>query len=105
MTGATEVSAVADGVQMVLRGFEEVANRLGLRRVESVGQQFDPNCHDAMQQQETDELAPGTIVSEVVPGYYLGERLLRPAMVIVAKPPTRKDDQGGSGSERGTNDA
>jgi molecular chaperone GrpE len=62
--------------------------------VPAVGQQFDPTCHDAMQQQETDEHAPGTIVAEVVPGYYLGERLLRPAMVVVAKPPTRTDDQG-----------
>ena len=93
MTDATEVAAVADGVHMVLRGFEDVANRLGLKRVPAVGQQFDPTCHDAMQQQETDEHAPGTIVSEVVPGYYLGERLLRPAMVVVAKPPTRTDDQ------------
>ena len=94
MTDATEVSAVVDGVHMVLRGFEDIANRLGLKRVPGVGHQFDPTCHDAMQQQETDAHAPGTIVAEVVPGYYLGERLLRPAMVVVAKPPTRTDDQG-----------
>lgn len=99
MSNATEVAAVVDGVHMVLRGFEDVANRLGLKRVESVGAQFDPTCHDAMQQQETDEYAPGTIVSEVVPGYYLGERLLRPAMVVVAKPPTQTDDQGGDSGD------
>jgi len=93
MTGATDVEAVAQGVQMVLRGFEDIANRLGLKRVPSVGHQFDPTCHDAMQQKETTEHAPGTIVAEVVPGYYLGERLLRPAMVVVAKPPTDTDDQ------------
>ena len=75
MTGATEVSAVTDGVHMVLRGFEDIAGRLGLKRVATVGHQFDPTCHDAMQQEETDEHAPGTIVAEVVPGYYLGERL------------------------------
>jgi molecular chaperone GrpE len=96
MSDATEVAAVADGVHMVLRGFEDIAGRLGLKRVPAVGHQFDPNCHDAMQQQETDEHAPGTIVAEVVPGYYLGERLLRPAMVVVARPPTRTDDQGPS---------
>jgi len=94
MTDATEVSAVADGVHMVLRGFEDVANRLDLKRVPAVGQRFDPTCHDAMQQLETEEHEPGTIVGEIVPGYYLGERLLRPAMVVVAKPPTRTDDQG-----------
>jgi len=104
MGSATEVAAVVDGVHMVLRGFEDVASRLGLTRVESVGQQFDPTCHDAMQQQETDEFPPGTVVSEVVPGYYLGERLLRPAMVVVAKPPTRTDDQDGD-SGGGESDA
>ena len=88
MAGATDVSAVSDGVRMVLRGFDEVAERLGLKRVPTVGNLFDPNCHDAMQQEETDDHAPGTIVNEVVPGYLLGERLLRPAMVVVAKPRT-----------------
>ncbi|MBW2547570.1 MAG: nucleotide exchange factor GrpE, partial [Deltaproteobacteria bacterium] len=95
MTDATEVSAVTDGVHMVLRGFEDIAERLGLKRVTTVGRLFDPTCHDAMQQQETDEHAPGTIVAEIVPGYHLGERLLRPAMVVVAKPPTGTGDQGG----------
>lgn len=84
----TDVTAVADGVAMVLRGFEDIAARLGLRRVPSVGERFDPTRHDAMQQQETGEHAPGTIVAEIVPGYELGDRLLRPAMVIVARPPT-----------------
>jgi len=95
MPEASDVSAVAQGVQMVLRSFDDIANRLGLKRVPTVGHQFDPNCHDAMQQQETDQHAPGTIVAEVVPGYYLGDRLLRPAMVVVAKPPSRTDDQPG----------
>ena len=92
---AKDVDAVAEGVSMVLRGFEEVAQRLGLKRVKSIGQLFDPNLHDAMQQQETDEHPPGTIVAEVVPGYELGERLLRPAMVVVARPPTGTGDQDG----------
>ena len=91
-TDATEVAAVAEGVRMVLRGFDDIANRLNLRRVPSLGQQFDPTCHDAMQQEETKEHPPGTIVAEVVPGYYLGDRLLRPAMVVVAKPPTDGGD-------------
>jgi molecular chaperone GrpE len=94
MTDATEVAAVTEGVHMVLRGFEDIANRLGLKRVPSVGNLFDPACHDAIQQEETNEHAPGTIMAEVVPGYYLGERLLRPAMVVVARPPTGTGNQG-----------
>ena len=93
MSEARDVGAVAQGVQMVLRGFDDIASRLGLKRVPTVGHQFDPTCHDAMQQQETDQQAPGTVVAEVVPGYYLGDRLLRPAMVVVAKPLARTDDQ------------
>ncbi|MCZ6805982.1 MAG: nucleotide exchange factor GrpE [Deltaproteobacteria bacterium] len=93
---ATDVEAVAEGVYMVLRGFEEIASRLGLKRVKSTGQLFDPALHDAVQQQETNEHPPGTIVSEVVPGYELGDRLLRPAMVVVARPPTGTGNQGGS---------
>lgn len=99
MKDAKEVSAVVDGVHMVLRGFEDIASRLDLKRVPAVGQQFDPTCHDAMQQEETAEHAPGTIVAEVVPGYYLGDRLLRPAMVVVAKPPTPTDEQGDAESK------
>lgn len=90
---ATDLNAVAEGVHMVLRGFEDVANRLGLIRVKTIGEMFDPTLHDAMQQEETSEHPPGTIVAEVVPGYKLGDRLLRPAMVVVARPPTRTDDQ------------
>ncbi|MEM8607545.1 MAG: nucleotide exchange factor GrpE [Myxococcota bacterium] len=101
MGEAKDVSAVAEGVHMVLRGFEEVAQRLGLERVKSIGQLFDPNLHDAMQQEETTEHPPGTIVSEVVPGYKLGERLLRPAMVVVARPPTSTGDQGSDGEPSG----
>ena len=100
--GATDVSAVSDGVRMVLRGFDDIANRLGLKRVPTVGNQFDPTCHDAMQQEETNEHAPGTIVSEVVPGYFLGERLLRPAMVVVAKPVSGGGGQRSDADEDGT---
>ncbi|MCA9615777.1 MAG: nucleotide exchange factor GrpE [Sandaracinus sp.] len=82
---AQDIEAVKEGVRMVLRGFEEVSGRLGLSRVPALGAPFDPNVHDAIQQLETDEHEPGIVVAEVVPGYRLGERLLRAAMVVVAR--------------------
>ncbi len=85
-SGAQSVDAVVKGVQMVLRLFEETASRIGLHRIGTVGERFDPNVHDAVQQQETDEHPPGTVVGELIPGYKLGEKLLRAAMVVVAKP-------------------
>lgn len=84
---AKDAAAVAEGVRMVLKQFDDVASRLGLERIAAVGQRFDPNIHDAVQQMETAEHPPGTIVAEVVPGYRLGDRLLRAALVVVARPP------------------
>ncbi len=85
--GPTDVNAIQQGVEMVLKLFEDTASRIGLERVAAVGERFDPNLHDAFQQQATDEHPPGTIVAEYQPGYRLGERLIRPAMVVVAKKP------------------
>ncbi|MGE0784861.1 MAG: nucleotide exchange factor GrpE [Sandaracinaceae bacterium] len=90
--GATEVSAVIDGVNMVLKLFADTAQRLGLTRVESLGERFDPNLHDAFQYQETDAHPPGTIAMQYQAGYRLGDKLLRPAMVAVAKKPAGSEE-------------
>ena len=83
---ATEVKAVADGLLMVLKQFENTLARMQITRVPTLGNMFDPSVHEAIQQVETDEQPPGTVVAEVQPGYLNGERLLRAAMVVVAKP-------------------
>jgi molecular chaperone GrpE len=82
---ATDVKGVADGLQMVLRQYLETLGRAGITKVASVGSPFDPAHHEAIQQIETDEHPPGTVVAEVQPGYAQGERLIRAAMVVVAK--------------------
>lgn len=89
---AKDVASVAEGVGMVLKQFEETAVRLGLERVKTVGERFDPNVHDAIQQMESRDVAPGTILAEVVPGYRLDTRLVRPAMVVVARAPSNPSD-------------
>jgi molecular chaperone GrpE len=86
-TGATEVGAIVEGVRMVLKLFDDQATRLGLSKVKAVGERFDPALHDAIQQVETDEHPPGTVMAEVVAGYRLGDKLVRPAMVVVARKP------------------
>lgn len=86
-SNATDIEAVRQGVQMVLKLFEDTATRIGLERVVSVGERFDPNLHDAFQQQESAEHAPGTILNEYQPGYRIGDKLLRPAMVVVSRKP------------------
>ena len=83
---ATEVKPVSDGLKLVLRQFTDTLGRSGITKVPTVGQLFDPGVHEAIQQVETDEVAPGTVMAEVQPGYMQGERLVRAAMVVVAKP-------------------
>lgn len=83
---ATEVKAVADGLTMILKQFEGTLARVGINRVPTTGSPFDPSVHEAIQQVETDEHPPGTVVAEVQPGYAAGDKLVRAAMVVVAKP-------------------
>lgn len=94
---ATEIKGVAEGLQMVLRQYLDTLARGGITKVPAVGAQFDPTHHEAIQQIETDDHPPGTVVAEVQPGYVQGERLIRPAMVVVAKPKAK--GEGPSGSE------
>ena len=84
-SGASDVTAIIEGVRMVLKLFEDQAARLGLTKVKAVGERFDPAVHDAIQQVETDDHPPGTVIAEVVAGFRLGDKLVRPAMVVVAR--------------------
>jgi molecular chaperone GrpE len=99
---ATDVKAVADGLQMVLRQYVDTLARGGISKVKTIGSLFDPAVHEAIQQVETNDQPPGTVVAEVQPGYTQGERLIRAAMVVVAKPKAteaaaaeKKDEEGG----------
>lgn len=93
---ASEVKAVADGLTMVQRQFVDALGREGIQRIPTVGHAFDPSVHEAIQQVETSEHAPGTVLAEVQPGYTQGERLVRAAMVVVAK---QKSGDGGGGEK------
>jgi len=88
---ATDVKAVADGLTMILKQVEATLGRVGINRIPTTGNPFDPSLHEAIQQVETDEHPPGTVVAEVQPGYSTGDKLVRAAMVVVAKP---KSDTG-----------
>jgi molecular chaperone GrpE len=97
---ATEVKPVSDGLKMVLRQFTDTLGRSGITKVPTVGNLFDPSLHEAIQQVESDEHPPGTVVAEVQPGYLQGDRLVRAAMVVVAKPKPSTD--GGKESAEST---
>ena len=86
-TGASDgaAKAILEGVQLVLRQFTTAFERLEVTQIEAHGQPFDPNLHEAISQQESDA-PPGSIVQVLQKGYRMGDRLLRPALVVVAKP-------------------
>ena len=90
---ATEVKSVVDGLQMILRQLTETLSRSGITRAPGVGSAFDPQVHEAIQQVESDEHPVGTIIAEVQPGYVQGERLVRAAMVVVAKAKSDSDSE------------
>jgi len=72
------------GIEMTAKELENVFQRNGITRIESVGAKLDPNKHQAMVELPSDQ-EPGTIVQELQAGYMIKDRLLRPAMVGVAK--------------------
>ena len=82
-----ETQGLVEGVSMTVTQFRKVVEDFGARPITSIGAPFDANLHQAMAQAETAEQPPGTVVSEYQKGYLLQDRLLRPALVVVAKAP------------------
>ena len=82
-----DVKSVRDGVELVLRLFKSKLERYSVTPIEAKGQPFDPRVHHAISQAPSTEATPGTVLHEVQKGYRAGERLLRPAAVVVASAP------------------
>lgn len=75
------------GIESTARELDSVFARHGISRIKSVGETLDPHRHQAMLEIPTDQAEPGTIVEEMQAGYMMKDRLLRPALVAVAKKP------------------
>jgi molecular chaperone GrpE len=82
---STDTKAVSDGIRMVTKQFVDTLDRMGIKRVATVGQPFDPSRHEAIQHLESKDHPAGTVVAEVQAGYAIGDFLVRPAMVVVSK--------------------
>ncbi len=72
------------GVELIYKQLNTVLEGLGLQPVAALGHRFDPHVHEAVVTEQTEEYEPDTVIQEIVPGYRLGEKLLRPAIVKVA---------------------
>ena len=83
--GGPAYQALRQGVDLVYQNFSDALEKLGVERIEAVGQPFDEHLHEAMMQQPAPEgTAPGTVLHEIQRGYRLGDRILRHARVVVA---------------------
>jgi molecular chaperone GrpE len=87
----SKAESIIEGVKMIQKQFLTAAERFKLKPIESEGQAFDPNFHEAVAQVASPDHPAGQIVNEMRRGYLLGDRLLRPAMVIVSKGSTVKE--------------
>ena len=79
------IKSMLDGILMVQKDFETVFAKLGLTRIYPQGEKFNPNLHQAVAQVEKEDVEPGFVVQVVSAGFDLNGRVLKPAMVVVAK--------------------
>lgn len=97
----SDFEGLLTGIQMTRKMFEDALARFGVKGFSALGQPFDPNLHEAMQLVESDS-PPNTVVQEYVRGYTLNDRLVRPAMVVVAK---AREEQSESTAAEAVSDA
>ena len=99
---ADGLASLTEGIEMTERELMNLFERYDIRRVEPGGEKFDPNFHQAMFEVPNSGQAPGTVVQVMQPGYVIGERLLRPAMVGVAAAAAGDEEGEGGGAARGS---
>ncbi len=84
-TAEGTLKALLDGIDLTQRELRKALEKHGIRRLDPVGEKFDPNFHQAMFEVSDPDVAAGTIVEVMQTGYAIGDRVLRPALVVVAK--------------------
>ena len=75
----------ADGIELVYRKYQTILDAEGVTRIDAEGKPFDPNLHEAIMQEASDQYESGIVIAVLQQGYMHGERVLRPALVKVAQ--------------------
>lgn len=91
--GENRDQSLLEGVRMTLDQFRKVLESFGVKTVESLGEPFNPDLHQAMGEMVTGEYPPNCVAQEMQKAYTLNGRLLRPALVMVAKPPAPDEEK------------
>ena len=84
---SADAAGIVEGVKMVSQQLSNILEQQGCKRIEAVGKPFDPNCHQAVQMQPSDEFESNTVMTEVRAGFMLHDRVVRPAQVFVSTGP------------------
>lgn len=77
--------AWANGIELVVRKFQNILESEGIKKIQAVGEEFDPKFHEAISHEPTDGVQSGHVIGVVQNGYMIGERVIRPALVRVAQ--------------------
>ena len=80
----SDLENMIEGLQMVHKGMQEAFGKFGVSEIESIGKEFDPNCHQAVGMIESQEVPENHVAEECLKGYYLHDRIIRPTMVRVS---------------------
>jgi molecular chaperone GrpE len=83
---ANNIESLLEGIELTRNGLLATLEKYGVKAIKSVGEPFDPNVHEAIAMEETDEMEPNFVLQEFQKGYFYKDRLLRPTKVIVTKP-------------------
>jgi molecular chaperone GrpE len=92
-SGQAETEGYQEGVAMLMEQLPKVLKNRNLKEIETVGQPFDPNVHEALMQMASDTVAAGHVVDVVENGYTLGDKVLRPAKVVVSQGKAEENTQ------------
>ena len=85
------MDAIKQGLEMILKEYKKGLDELGVVSYDAVGEKFDPKLHDAMTNEPSDDVEEGYVIKQWNVGYKLGERLLRPATVVVSSGPAENE--------------
>lgn len=98
--GAGEFAKLREGMELTLKMLAAAMDKFGVAQINPEGEKFNPELHQAMSMQQLPDVEANTVVNVVQKGYTLNERLLRPAMVIVASGGSKKPGTGGEKAAR-----
>ena len=86
-----DITVIKQGMSMILTEFKKTFENLGVKTINTEGKEFDPNIHDAVSQEPSEKVAEGKIIRQWKPGFKIGDKLLRPATVVVSSGTPKKE--------------